>query len=397
MIKKYLYAGGLCFVLTLCLCLMLGLTGCNRAVTETVYYATPGNPQQWATSGNATSGNATDGNAIHGSVDRGEPVFEMVEPTPTPMTGPDPTTTPIAAEVTVPPVEAKPTLTPQPTGEPVEMPVPDTTPEPTPFVPASAQAELVPPEYNGTGEYNGLSAILTAVQDHYSLRSDPAVGAKYAAQLVDWYIESGRSQAKVYAGVLGYLDRMGVFSAEERTAYFESIAYVSRLDSLYAIAVTLFGEEGQTLLDAGSYVPANFPYAMRDIDEAFGLVYSALGEIKPQYVRLYQGETITDVITAAAGTLTPETLAKALVDVNVLAKEVSVLSRVEKDGTLLLNFSEAFLTQLKELEPEGEEELIRTLVNTISENLGYERMLFTVKEETLKTANHTYKDPLIRE
>ena len=78
MIKKYFYAGGFCFVITLCLCLAMGLTGCNPRVTETVYYATPGNPQQWATSGNAwaTSGNATDGNAINGNIDRGEPVFD---------------------------------------------------------------------------------------------------------------------------------------------------------------------------------------------------------------------------------------------------------------------------------------------------------------------------------
>lgn len=387
MIKKYFYAGGFCFVLTLCLCLALGLTGCNPRVTETVYYATPGNPQQWATSGNAwaTSGNATDGNAVDNRVDRGEPVYEMMEP--------EPTTTPVAVEATLPPVEAKPTPAPQQTGESVEMPIP-VTPEPT-EPPKDVEPALVPPEYTGAGEYNGLSAILTALHEHYSLRDDPAVGAKYAAQLVDWYIETDRSQASVYMGVLGWLDRVGIFSPEERVEYFKNTNYIARLDNIYALAVTLFDEEGRALLDAGSYVPANFPYAMTDIDAVFGLVYDALGEIKPQSVRLCLSDGV-DIITAPAGTLTPETLGKALVDANILEREVSVLHREDKDGTLRLDFSKAFLAQLKELDKEQEEKLIRTLVNTIGENLGYESMYFTVQDEPLKTYK-TYKDPLTRE
>jgi len=391
MIKKYFYAGGFCFVLTLCLCLALGLTGCNPRVTETVYYATPGNPQQWA-----TNGNATDGNAVDNRIDRGEPVYEMAEstPDPTPMTGPDPTTTPVAVEVTVPPVQTQLTPTPQQTGEPVEKPIP-VTPEPTAPPKETVNAALVPPEYVGAGEYNGLSAILTAIHEHYSLRDDPAVGAKYAAQLVDWYIETDRSQASVYMGVLGWLDRVGVFSPEERVEYFKSTNYMARLDGIYSLAVTLYGEDGKALLDAGSYVPANFPYAMTDIDAVFGLVYDALGEIKPQSVRLCLSDGV-DIITAPAGTLTPETLGKALVDANILEREVSVLHREDKDGTLRLDFSKAFLAQLKELDREREEELIRILVNTISENLGYERMYFTVQDEPLKTYK-TYKDPLTRE
>ena len=132
---------------------------------------------------------------------------------------------------------------------------------------------------------------------------------------------------------------------------------------------------------------------MTDIDAVFGLVYDALGEIKPQYVRLYRGEEYAGIITASANKLDPFTLNKALVDADVLANEVSVLYQVDKDGTLLLDFSEAFLTQLEKLDPEREEELMRSLVNTIAENLGYEKMLFTVKGETLKTEHHTYDKP----
>lgn len=391
MIKKYFYAGGFCFVLTLCLCLALGLTGCNPRVTETVYYATPGNPQQWA-----TSGNATDGNAINGNIDRGEPVFEMAEPTPTPMPAPDPTATPVAVEATVPPVEAKPTPTPQPTGEPVEKPIP-VTPEPTAPPQEAVEAALVPPEYAGAGEYNGLSAVLTALHEHYSLRDDPSVGAKYAAQLVDWYIESGRSQAQTYTGIQGWLDRVGVFSAQEREGYFHSTGYMAKLDAIYAIAVTLFGEEGETLLDRCSYVPANFPYAMTDIDEVFSLIYSAVGETKPQYVRLCLSDGV-DIITADGGSLTPQTLVKALVEAHVLSEEVRVLDwTTDNDRVLTVNFNRAFPAQLKELDKEQEEKLIRTLVNTIAENFGYESMFFTVEDEPLKTANNTYKDPLTRE
>lgn len=371
--KKYFYAGGICFILMLCLCLALGLTGCNRVeVYQVPVYATSGNA--WATNGNATDGNA----------DLGEPVFEMEEPLPT--------TTPVAVEVTMPPMEAKPTPTPMPADHPESV---LTSPEPTP--PPMAQPTDVPPEYIAVGEYNGLSAILNAINDYYSFGSDTAVGAKYAAQMLDWYIESGHSAEEVQKGTTGWLERMGAVSPEEMARLFKESQFISRLDNVYSIAVTLFGEEGQALLEAGSYVPANFPYAMTDIDTAFGLIYDAFGERKPQYVRLYQGEEYAGIITASANKLDPFTLNKALVDADVLANEVSVLYQVDKDGTLLLDFSEAFLAQLKELDKEREEDLIRSLVNTIAENLGYESMLFTVKGEPLKTANQTYKNPLTRE
>ena len=382
MIKKYLYAGGICFILMLCL--LLGLSGCHRYTTENVYYATPGNPQQWASNGNAwaTNGNATDGNA-----DRGEPVFEMEEPLPT--------TTPVAVEVTMPPMEAKPTPTPMPADHPESV---LTSPEPT--APPMAQPTDVPPEYVvaeiAAGEYNGLSAILNAINDHYSFSSDASVGAKYAAQLLDWYIESGRSAEEVKKGTMGWLDRVGAVSPEEMAHLFKESQFISRLDSVYSIAVTLFGEEGQSLLEAGSYVPANFPYAMMDVDAVFSLIYDAFGERKPQYVRLYRGEEYAGIIAASANKLDPFTLNKALVDADVLANEVSVLYQVEKDGTLLLDFSKAFPEQLRALDREQEEELIRSLVNTIAENLGYESMRFTVGGEPLKTYK-TYKDPLTRE
>lgn len=379
--KKYFYAGGICFILMLCLCLALGLTGCNRVeVYQVPVYASNGN----ATSGNAwaTNGNATDGNA-----DRGEPVFEMEEPLPT--------TTPVAVEVTMPPMEAKPTPTPMPADHPESV---LTSPEPTP--PPMAQPTDVPPEYVAAeiavGEYNGLSAILNAINGHYSFSSDASVGAKYAAQLLDWYIESGRSAEEVKKGTMGWLDRMGVFSPEEMARFFKESQFIARLDSVYSIAVTLFGDEGQALLEAGSYVPANFPYAMPDVDAVFSLIYDAFGERKPQYVRLYRGEEYAGIITASANKLDPFTLNKALVDADVLANEVSVLYQVEKDGTLLLDFSKAFLQQLRALDREQEEELIRSLVNTIAENLGYESMRFTVGGEPLKTYK-TYKDPLTRE
>lgn len=377
--KKIFYAGAFCFLLTLSLVLAFGLAGCGYSVpTESPYYGT---------SGNATSGNATDGNAVQTVGMTGSaPTL-----TPMPTLAPAPTTNPVVENT---PVTVD-TGEPEKTAEPVERPEVLSTPEPTP-PPQSAGAALVPPEYTGTGEYKGLSAILGAINDYYTLHSDPAVGAKYAAQLVDWYVESGRSQADVYMGVLGWLDRVGVFSAEEMTSFFRDGNYISKLDSVYAIAVTLCGEEGKALLDAGSYVPAGYPYAMTDIDAVFSLVYNAFGEIKPQSVRLYQGDDYVGVVTADSGTLTPMTLVKALVSADVLTPEVQVLGWEETDGVLTVDFNEAFLTQLKELEPEREDELIRTLVNIIHENLGAEMMLFTLEGETLETEHAVYDQPLER-
>lgn len=368
--RKYICAGGVCFLLMLCLCLMLALSGCNRVeVYEVPVYASHGNA--WATDGNAKGE---------------EPVFKMEEPLPT--------TTPVAVEVTIPPVEVKSTPMPQQTGEPVEMPVPVTTPEPTP--PPVTQPTDVPPEYIAAsiagGEYNGLSAILNAVY-YQKLDTESVLKAKYAAQVLDWYIESGRSAEAVQKGAMGWLKREGVMDPDTMQKYFADRQFIQRLDNLYAMAVSLFDENGKALLDAGSYVPANFPYAMTDVDAVFSLIYDAFGERKPQYVRLYRGEEYAGIIVASANKLDPFTLNKALVDADVLANEVSVLYQVDKDGTLLLDFSEAFLAQLKELDKEREEELMRSLVNTIAENLGYEKMLFTVKGETLKTEHHTYDKP----
>ena len=122
--------------------------------------------------------------------------------------------------------------------EPTETPTASPTSEPT----ATPEPPSTEPDPTASPEKNGMYDLLTGVFDnyHFGTAGSSLKGAWYAAAIVDWSVKNGG--AAVVNGARAW-DR-GL-----ETEYGESFA--EKLTSVYAIAMSLYGQGKGVLNDCG--------------------------------------------------------------------------------------------------------------------------------------------------
>ena len=89
--------------------------------------------------------------------------------------------------------------------------------------------------------------------------------------------------------------------------------------------------------------------------------------------------------------ITPQGLMDLLAEKGVLSEKVVINKFMhEGDGSLIMDVSESFATQLRSMGTAGEYLMLGSVVNTFLDNLDGESILITVNGETLESGHEIY-------
>lgn len=266
--------------------------------------------------------------------------------------------------------------------EPTEAPTASPTSEPT----ATPEPPSTEPDPTASPEKNGMYDLLTGVFDnyHFGTAGSSLKGAWYAAAIVDWSVKNGG--AAVVNGARAW-DR-GL-----ETEYGESFA--EKLTSVYAIAMSLYGQGKGVLTDCGW--EGAWDHSTGEIRTAFEPLFPALGMEAPVVWRVYYPDAEVMHLRAEGVLLEQEDLVDITKDLNAaldgyVLREEALILRAELDGGVLaLELNDALAEQIRSYGTSGEYLTIAAIVNTALDNLPEARSVrLTVKGAPLETGHNIY-------
>ena len=284
---------------------------------------------------------------------------------------------------------AAPTATPEATAEPTAEP----TSAPTPTPPeATAVPEKTDTAVPATAEKNGMYDALCDLFQNYhpGTAGSSLTGARIAATIVDFSIANGPDAVRAGAQA---------FDLGEETEFGETFA--EKLAIMYETAMGLYGENGKSLLTDSGYTPTHYPYAAKDVRDAYIEIFTARSYDLPAVVRVYRINANADGFLAVGVRLDgKEITADALnAAMNGLLFENGAAFHtvtVDEAGHIKADLNDAFAAQVRSFGTSGEYYLVGGVVNTLLDIYDGADVTLTVNGAPLESGHAVYDTALTR-
>lgn len=284
---------------------------------------------------------------------------------------------------------AAPTATPEATAEPTAEP----TSAPTPTPPeATAVPEKTDTAVPATAEKNGMYDALCDLFQNYhpGTAGSSLTGARIAATIVDFSIANGPDAVRAGAQA---------FDLGEETEFGETFA--EKLAIMYETAMGLYGENGKNLLTDSGYTPTHYPYAAKDVRDAYIEIFTARSYDLPAVVRVYRINANADGFLAVGVRLDGEEITADALNaaMNGLLFENGAAFHtvtVDEAGHIKADLNDAFAAQVRSFGTSGEYYLVGGVVNTLLDIYDGADVTLTVNGAPLESGHAVYDTALTR-
>lgn len=284
---------------------------------------------------------------------------------------------------------AAPTATPEATAEPTAEP----TSAPTPTPPeAAAVPEKTDTAVPATAEKNGMYDALCDLFQNYhpGTAGSSLTGARIAATIVDFSIANGPDAVRAGAQA---------FDLGEETEFGETFA--EKLAIMYETAMGLYGENGKSLLTDSGYTPTHYPYAAKDVRDAYIEIFTARSYDLPAVVRVYRINANADGFLAVGVRLDGEEITADALNaaMNGLLFENGAAFHtvtVDEAGHIQADLNDAFAAQVRSFGTSGEYYLVGGVVNTLLDIYDGADVTLTVNGAPLESGHAVYDTALTR-
>lgn len=284
---------------------------------------------------------------------------------------------------------AAPTATPEATAEPTAEP----TSAPTPTPPeATAVPEKTDTAVPATAEKNGMYDALCDLFQNYhpGTAGSSLTGARIAATIVDFSIANGPDAVRAGAQA---------FDLGEETEFGETFA--EKLAIMYETAMGLYGENGKSLLTDSGYTPTHYPYAAKDVRDAYIEIFTARSYDLPAVVRVYRINANADGFLAVGVRLDGEEITADALNaaMNGLLFENGAAFHtvtVDEAGHIKADLNDAFAAQVRSFGTSGEYYLVGGVVNTLLDIYDGADVTLTVNGAPLESGHAVYDTALTR-
>ena len=284
---------------------------------------------------------------------------------------------------------AAPTATPEATAEPTAEP----TSAPTPTPPeATAVPEKTDTAVPATAEKNGMYDALCDLFQNYhpGTAGSSLTGARIAATIVDFSIANGPDAVRAGAQA---------FDLGEETEFGETFA--EKLAIMYETAMGLYGENGKSLLTDSGYTPTHYPYAAKDVRDAYIEIFTARSYDLPAVVRVYRINANADGFLAVGVRLDGEEITADALNaaMNGLLFENGAAFHtvtVDEAGHIQADLNDAFAAQVRSFGTSGEYYLVGGVVNTLLDIYDGADVTLTVNGAPLESGHAVYDTALTR-
>ena len=284
---------------------------------------------------------------------------------------------------------AAPTATPEATAEPTAEP----TSAPTPTPPeATAVPEKTDTAVPATAEKNGMYDALCDLFQNYhpGTAGSSLTGARIAATIVDFSIANGPDAVRAGAQA---------FDLGEETEFGETFA--EKLAIMYETAMGLYGENGKSLLTDSGYTPTHYPYAAKDVRDAYIEIFTARSYDLPAVVRVYRINANADGFLAVGVRLDGEEITADALNaaMNGLLFENGAAFHtvtVDEAGHIKADLNDAFAAQVRSFGTSGEYYLVGGVVNTLLDIYDGADVTLTVNGAPLESGHAVYDMALTR-
>ena len=284
---------------------------------------------------------------------------------------------------------AAPTATPEATAEPTAEPTsapPHTPPE------ATAVPEKTDTAVPATAEKNGMYDALCDLFQNYhpGTAGSSLTGARIAATIVDFSIANGPDAVRAGAQA---------FDLGEETEFGETFA--EKLAIMYETAMGLYGENGKSLLTDSGYTPTHYPYAAKDVRDAYIEIFTARSYDLPAVVRVYRINANADGFLAVGVRLDGEEITADALNaaMNGLLFENGAAFHtvtVDEAGHIKADLNDAFAAQVRSFGTSGEYYLVGGVVNTLLDIYDGADVTLTVNGAPLESGHAVYDTALTR-
>ena len=284
---------------------------------------------------------------------------------------------------------AAPTATPEATAEPTAEP----TSAPTPTPPeATAVPEKTDTAVPATAEKNGMYDALCDLFQNYhpGTAGSSLTGARIAATIVDFSIANGPDAVRAGAQA---------FDLGEENEFGETFA--EKLAIMYETAMGLYGENGKSLLTDSGYTPTHYPYAAKDVRDAYIEIFTARSYDLPAVVRVYRINANADGFLAVGVRLDGEEITADALNaaMNGLLFENGAAFHtvtVDEAGHIKADLNDAFAAQVRSFGTSGEYYLVGGVVNTLLDIYDGADVTLTVNGAPLESGHAVYDTALTR-
>ena len=284
---------------------------------------------------------------------------------------------------------AAPTATPEATAEPTAEP----TSAPTPTPPeATAVPEKTDTAVPATAEKNGMYDALCDLFQNYhpGTAGSSLTGARIAATIVDFSIANGPDAVRAGAQA---------FDLGEETEFGETFA--EKLAIMYETAMGLYGENGKSLLTDSGYTPTHYPYAAKDVRDAYIEIFTARSYDLPAVVRVYRINANADGFLAVGVRLDGEEITADALNaaMNGLLFENGAAFHtvtVDEAGHIKADLNDAFAAQVRSFGTSGEYYLVGGVVNTLLDIYDGADVTLTVNGAPLESGHAVYDTAITR-
>lgn len=284
---------------------------------------------------------------------------------------------------------AAPTATPEATAEPTAEPTSAPTPTPPEATAAPEKNDTAVP---ATAEKNGMYDALCDLFQNYhpGTAGSSLTGARIAATIVDFSIANGPDAVRAGAQA---------FDLGEETEFGETFA--EKLAIMYETAMGLYGENGKSLLTDSGYTPTHYPYAAKDVRDAYIEIFTARSYDLPAVVRVYRINANADGFLAVGVRLDGEEITADALNaaMNGLLFENGAAFHtvtVDEAGHIQADLNDAFAAQVRSFGTSGEYYLVGGVVNTLLDIYDGADVTLTVNGAPLESGHAVYDTALTR-
>ena len=243
-----------------------------------------------------------------------------------------------------------------------------------------------------TAEKNGMYDALCDLFQNYhpGTAGSSLTGARIAATIVDFSIANGPDAVRAGAQA---------FDLGEETEFGETFA--EKLAIMYETAMGLYGENGKSLLTDSGYTPTHYPYAAKDVRDAYIEIFTARSYDLPAVVRVYRINANADGFLAVGVRLDGEEITADALNaaMNGLLFENGAAFHtvtVDEAGHIKADLNDAFAAQVRSFGTSGEYYLVGGVVNTLLDIYDGADVTLTVNGAPLESGHAVYDTALTR-
>ena len=266
------------------------------------------------------------------------------------------------------------------------------TAAPTATPEATAVPEKTDTAVPATAEKNGMYDALCDLFQNYhpGTAGSSLTGARIAATIVDFSIANGPDAVRAGAQA---------FDLGEETEFGETFA--EKLAIMYETAMGLYGENGKSLLTDSGYTPTHYPYAAKDVRDAYIEIFTARSYDLPAVVRVYRINANADGFLAVGVRLDGEEITADALNaaMNGLLFENGAAFHtvtVDEAGHIKADLNDAFAAQVRSFGTSGEYYLVGGVVNTLLDIYDGADVTLTVNGAPLESGHAVYDTALTR-